>query len=174
MQKTNKNIALVGMMACSKTTSGKALAQKLSMDFFDSDELYTEMFGESISDTFKTHGEEVFRCRETEVLFFLANKQNAIISCGGGIVLKRENRDILKQNFFVVELTCDCSEIYNRVKKDGDTRPLLSELSTQKIEGIYNARKSLYCECAAIKVDTTTSTIDEIADKIASSYSKNI
>lgn len=173
LQNIKKNIALIGMMACSKTTSGKLLSQTCGFDFFDSDEFYVLKYNQSIPQTFALLGESVFRERETCVLSELSNKQNAVISCGGGIVLKQENRDILKQNFFVVELTCDCKEIYNRVKKDGDTRPLLSDLSVEKIENIYNCRKSFYSECASISIDTTHMSVQEIVDKIYTAYNKD-
>ena len=92
-----KNLVLIGMAGAAKTTTGKAIAKKLNMPFFDTDEVYVSYYRESISDTFANLGEEVFRKRETTIAKMLGKADGAVIACGGGIVLREENMTALKQ-----------------------------------------------------------------------------
>ena len=86
-----KNIILVGMPGCGKTTMGKKLAQQLGLQFFDCDIEITKKQGKSISQIFEEYGEKYFRSLETETIKSQLPKENCVISTGGGIVEKNEN-----------------------------------------------------------------------------------
>ena len=73
MVSNTTNIVLVGFMGAGKSTIGKALAKRLSMDFWDSDSRIEEVAGTSIPDIFRTHGEKYFRRLEYRVLCYLIN-----------------------------------------------------------------------------------------------------
>jgi len=159
-----KNIALVGMPGSSKTTTGKMLAEKLNREFIDTDIVYEEKYGETIAATFAEYGEEVFRKRETEVLKACMQRTMAIIATGGGIVLKQENRNILKEGQ-VIWLQASLDTIFERVKND-TTRPLLEGLKKERITQLYQERKELYAEAADIVIATDGKITEQIADEI--------
>lgn len=92
-----KNIVLVGMPGCGKSTVGKALAKRLSRPFFDADQEIVKRAGKSIPEIFQTEGEAGFRQIETEVLFDLCRQSGAVIATGGGAVTVPKNHDILRQ-----------------------------------------------------------------------------
>ncbi|MBQ6801839.1 MAG: shikimate dehydrogenase, partial [Oscillospiraceae bacterium] len=99
-----KNIVLIGMPGCGKTTVGTYLSKELGMPFFDSDMLITEKSGREISDIFAKEGEAFFRKLESEAIFELSGKTGSIIATGGGAVLDAENIRNLSKNgriFFI-------------------------------------------------------------------------
>ena len=84
-----KNIVLIGMPGCGKTTLGKLLAAKLKMEFYDADDVLEQREPYSIKEFF-ARGEEVFREAEQRTAEFLARKENSVIAAGGGVVKKRQ------------------------------------------------------------------------------------
>lgn len=92
------NIILIGLMGCGKTTIGKELHRETSLRFTDTDQMIEHQTGMSIPQIFKAHGESHFRDLETGILRQLhgAARQSRIISTGGGITIRPENRDLLK------------------------------------------------------------------------------
>lgn len=98
MVRNKENIVLTGMPGSGKSTIGKLLAEKLNMNFVDSDEKIVETAGMSIPDIFRLKGEKVFRDMEEEVIKELSLLQNTVIATGGGAVLRQENVDRLRRN----------------------------------------------------------------------------
>ena len=166
-----KNIVLIGMMGSPKTSTGRAIAEKLNMPFFDGDEVYVAMFSESISETFEKHGEQEFRRREVQVYQKLGALDGAVIACGGGVVLNQENMTALKSNGVIVQLTASPEAIYERVKRN-DKRPLVREGGLEKIKQIMSDRKSLYDEYADVTVDNTYLLPKKSADIVINLYRK--
>ena len=99
-----RNIVLIGMPGCGKTTIGKALSDKTGRKFVDSDDMIVETAGKPIPDIFAEDGEDAFRKIETDVLKTLCKDSGLIIATGGGIVTRPENRNIIRQNGVVVYL----------------------------------------------------------------------
>ena len=97
-------IFLIGPMGAGKSTTGKNLSERLGYDFFDIDKLIENEQGEKIKEIFKTNGEGFFRNRESEILIKTKNLKNAVISTGGGIVEKVENRVFLENERKVIFL----------------------------------------------------------------------
>lgn len=164
-----KNLVLIGMAGAAKTTTGKAIAKKLNMPFFDTDEVYVSYYRESISDTFANLGEEVFRKRETAIAKMLGKADGAVIACGGGIVLREENMTALKANAVVVWLTASPEAIYTRVSRN-DRRPLLRDGGIEKVRKMMSDREPLYRKYADITADNSFIGIDRCSDKIIAAY----
>ncbi|MCL2797197.1 MAG: shikimate kinase [Firmicutes bacterium] len=163
----NKNIALVGMPGCYKTTVGKILADSLCRAFYDTDIIYEEIYGVTISDTFKSEGEAVFRDREAAIIADVCKKEGAVIATGGGAVLRPENIAALRGSCVVIELCASVHTIFERVKSD-TSRPLLADMRIQTIEQLYKARENLYRSAADYRVETDKKSPAEIAEEIMS------
>lgn len=152
-----KNIILVGYMGCGKTTVGKNLARVCELSFLDTDEWIEEQQGRSISEIFASDGEAAFRDMETEVLreMLAEKKEGFILSTGGGMPVREENRVLLKQLGRVFYLQAEPETIYARVKGD-TTRPLLQcEDPLSRIREMLMQRGAAYEDAAhwIIKVD---------------------
>lgn len=98
MDRRTQNIVLIGMPGCGKTTLGRIVSGILNKPFFDTDREITAKEGMSIERIFKEKGEEYFRDAESEVISELGRKSGVVIACGGGSILRRENRLNLMQN----------------------------------------------------------------------------
>src|SRR5947207_11216821 len=92
-----KSIVLIGIMGAGKSSVGRCLQQRTGLARLDIDEMVAAQFGIPIAKIFEKHGEERFRIAETDVLRKLAPERPAIVVTGGGIVLRAENVDLLKQ-----------------------------------------------------------------------------
>jgi len=111
ISRLTRNIILIGMPGCGKTSIGTALAQKMNREFLDTDEWIVKTAGKSIPTIFAEDGEDVFRKLENETLQLLCKRSGLIISTGGGIVKRHENRNIIRQNGIVIFLERDISEL---------------------------------------------------------------
>ena len=134
-----KNIVLIGMPACGKSTIGYWLSQKTNYPFFDADKYLEEKENRIISDIFSNEGEEYFRNLETKYLKELSEKEGLIISTGGGAVKKKENIDILKKNGIIIFLNREINDIS---KENHKHRPLLQDINN--IQKLYDERIDLY------------------------------
>ncbi len=167
------NIVLVGPMGSGKTSVGRRLACVLKRDFFDSDFEIVARTGVAIDHIFDVEGEEGFRNRETSMLTDLCEISNIVIATGGGIVIRPENRELLKHNSFVVYLSSSVEQLVARTVRS-KSRPLL-ERSTdreQTIKDILEARESFYQEVADIVIDTTGKKLYAIINEITKSIPK--
>ena len=167
------NIVLVGPMGSGKTSVGRRLACVLKRDFFDSDFEIVARTGVAIDHIFDVEGEEGFRNRETSMLADLCEISNIVIATGGGIVIKPENRELLKHNSFVVYLSSSVELLVNRTARS-KSRPLLERSTNreQTIKDILEARESFYQEVADIVIDTTGKKLYAIINEITKSISK--
>ncbi|MDI6716045.1 MAG: shikimate kinase [Actinomycetota bacterium] len=161
------NIALVGPMGSGKTTVGRVLSSQLGYQFIDVDQYVEKKAEKSIPEIFSSDGEDAFRQLESEALVEILQGSAAIISCGGGIVLREENRKALKQKAFVVYLKAEPSELFVRVGNTADKRPLLN-VSNPKVEidRLLKEREPLYQDVADLVVDTTGKNLDEVVESI--------
>lgn len=159
------NIVLIGFMGTGKTAVGKRLAIMLNKEFYDTDqevEAVTEM---TISQLFAKYGEIRFRSEEKLAVKRIASKDNSVISTGGGVVLDRENIDLLTEKGILICLTAKPEIIYERVKKRNN-RPLLKKDNLyQTILGLMAEREKLY-RCADFYLDTSDLNFEEIIEHI--------
>lgn len=158
-----KPLYVIGFMGAGKTTIGQALAAHWDMPVIDTDDAVEEAEGRSIPDIFSQDGEEAFRRMETAQLKRVT-ANNTIITTGGGIVLKQENREWMAQHGTVLYLHCEPEEVYRRLEDDS-SRPLLNGDKKQQIASRLEERLPLYKE-AHITIDTTNRTVPEIVEAI--------
>ncbi|AEJ00994.1 Shikimate kinase [Nitrosomonas sp. Is79A3] len=148
------NIILVGMMGAGKTTIGKALANSLGKEFIDSDHEIQDRTGVKIPVIFEIEGEAGFRKRESEVLVELVKKNNIVLATGGGAVLSRENRQILRRGGIVIYLRASVNDLYRRTRYDKN-RPLLQTQNLfARLNELYVQRDALYRETAHVIIDS--------------------
>ena len=150
-----ENIILTGYMGCGKTTVGRNVAKLKDYTFVDTDEMIVEQQHRSISEIFAMDGEQAFRDMETALLKQLIDekREHLVISTGGGMPLRTENRQLLSELGRVVYLKASSKTIYNRIKGD-TTRPLLQcENPMKRIEEMIAEREPLYEEGALLIVD---------------------
>jgi len=160
-----KNIVLTGFMGTGKTEVGKILAQKLGYTLIDADTEIEKDQQMTITEIFKQHSEPKFRDIESDVIRRLSMIQNAVISTGGGAVIRQENIDNLRKNGVVVCLTASPETILKRTSSNND-RPLLQvENPLQKIKELLDFRKQYY-EKADIMIDTEGKSPLEVAEEI--------
>ena len=120
--------------------------------------------GRKVRTIFAEAGEEGFRAVETDVLRELAAKDPLLISCGGGVVLKEENRAILKRSGFVIHLKVTADEAASRIS-DTSTRPLFEDLDAARVRCVERA--PLYDEVADVVVDTAGKSVAAIAREVS-------
>ncbi len=158
------NIILIGLMGCGKTTVGKYISRSCKLKFVDTDQMIEKQSGMSIPTIFKIHGEAHFRTMETEVVKKIATKKSMqVISTGGGIIIRPENRELLKKLGFVVWLKTDVDTLYQRVAKCTN-RPLLRTPNPKEVlSKLIAEREPFYRETAHLIIDTANLNIDELA-----------
>lgn len=149
-----KNIVLVGIMGCGKTSIGLSLSYKLKMPVIDMDKEIEKQEKMLISEIFAKYGEEYFRNVETQTAKKLSKLDGYIISTGGGVVLKGENMEYLKNNGIIVYIHRTPDEIVKSVNTEN--RPLLKD-GPQKLFDIYNARHNTYLKYADVVVNNSGS-----------------
>lgn len=140
-----KNIVLIGMPGCGKSTVSALLGQALKREVVDTDSLVVENEKRSIPEIFASDGEEYFRACETKAVSDCTKKSTLIIATGGGAVLREENRYFIKQNSFVVWLKRD----FNRLATEG--RPLSK--SIDDIKKIEQVRTPVYASLADAEIE---------------------
>jgi shikimate kinase len=166
------NILLTGMMGSGKSTIGRLLSIKSGKSLIDLDELITHKTG-PIKTIFKEFGEEYFRDLETEELKALTlSISNSIISTGGGVILREQNRGILRKLGKVIWLKVSPEKVAERLLNDKE-RPLLllkeSETLESKIRKLIESRTELYSECADLIIDTDNFNETEVTEIILNS-----
>ena len=161
MEKQTRNLLLIGMPGCGKTTVGRELARRLQRPLEDLDQRIVESSGHSIPELFAREGEEGFRAWEHRVLCETAKESGRVIACGGGIVTRRENWDPMRQNSTVLYL-----------RRDLDLLPTSGRPMSQAnpVETLYRQRAPLYERLADLTVDnrrTPEETAQEIIRRLA-------
>ena len=136
-----KNIILIGMMGCGKTTVGHLLSQPLGRELVDTDALIEQRQGRSIPDIFSRDGEAYFRALELALCRELSGRQGLVIACGGGLPLQDEAMTALKENGLVFWLDRDPGETYDGLDVSG--RPL-AQRGREDFLQRYEQRSPIY------------------------------
>ncbi len=166
-------IVLVGPMGAGKTTVGTLLAKKLHLPFKDSDAEIEARTGADIPWIFDVEGEQGFRDRETQVLKDLLAMSAGVIATGGGIVMREENRVLLKSKQ-VVYLRASLNEQLLRTANDRK-RPLLqTENPREVLERLMTIRDPLYRDIATQTIETDGANSRSIATKLARQYGDQV
>lgn len=150
---TNKNVFLIGFMGCGKSTVASILAEELHMELIEMDETIEKEENRTINDIFATDGEQYFRNLESALIVRIGGKGNAIVSCGGGAILREENVANMKKNGTIVYLSATPETIFERVRYSTN-RPLLngnmnveyiSELMSKRVDKYEKAADAILC-----------------------------
>ena len=160
-----KNIVLIGMPGCGKTTLGKILNKELSMEFYDMDNYIERKTDKKISELIEK-GENYFRDIESLACEELSKNKNVIISTGGGVIKRKENIDFLKENGIVIFIDRSVDDIIGDV--DISKRPLLKE-GKEKVLKLYEERYLLYKNYAD-EIVVNNKNIEDTKNKIIDIY----
>ena len=163
----NTSVALIGFMGTGKTAVGKALSEKLGKEFFELDPLIEQKAGKTIPEIFNQDGEIGFRELEIEATKEVTKKKNAVIACGGGVVLNKINIDRLKKEAVIVYLIASPGAILKRTLNDDEERPLLKVADPAlAIRELLRFRKPFYERAADITVNTSKLDVDSVVNQI--------
>ena len=142
--RTNRTVALVGLMGAGESTVGRRLAGKLGRPFVDSDDEIEKAAGLSVSDIFALHGEEEFRRVEHKVLSRLLSGPPQVLATGGGAYLKAETREMMREKAVTVWLNADLETLWKRVSRRNH-RPLLRRPDAKEVlSNLFDERRPIY------------------------------
>lgn len=153
-------------MGTGKSTVSRLLAESLGVPVTDTDEAIVKGQNKSIKELFASYGEEYFRDLETEFLARTGESEPGIISCGGGIVLREENRALMKEYGVTVLLTASPDIIFERVHRDTERPVLDGNMNLSYIAELLEKRRPYYEQAGEIVIDTDEKRPEEISEEI--------
>lgn len=163
-------ITIVGFMGAGKTVLAKTLSNLTGRELIDLDETLEKETGMSVADIFDKKGEAYFRELEKSALALAIKKPRTIIALGGGAILDSDSLKLVKDLSYSIYLEVNETKVYERLKDQISTRPLLRGSSPEvRISQLLNARKEAYEE-ANLKIDTSSLTPDEVLFKLLSEW----
>lgn len=156
-------IYLIGFMGAGKSTIGALLAKRMNWFFVDIDELIEAQQYCSIAEIFKSRGEPFFRKIECQILQEISHKTHSIVATGGGIILRKSNREFMKKTGIQVWLQWEISSLLQHIQVNPAARPLFN--NENSFINLYNKRRKWYAE-ADIGVQCDNKTPNEIVFEI--------
>ena len=161
------NIVLIGYRGTGKSVVGKLLAKKLNREIISMDAEIVKKAGMSIPEFVDQNGWPKFRDMETEVARELAERDNIIVDCGGGIIERRENIPAMRTNGVIFWLQASVDVIVSRITGCTE-RPALTEgkTFTEEVAEVLDRRTPLYSEAAQHTINTDGMTPEQVADSI--------
>ena len=163
-------VFLLGFMGSGKTYWGRKLSEKLGMRFFDLDEQIVNSENKPITEIFSTQGEEYFRLKEKEVLHIISESHDTfIMSCGGGTPCYFNNVEYMNQSGTTVWLNTPMNQLYERLLKERDHRPLLKGLTDQQVKAFITKKfsdRKIYYEQAEVFIEEENISIDSFIEKV--------
>ena len=161
-----RNVILIGMPGCGKTTVISLCKEKYGKQVWDTD-AYIENRHGCISDIFAKFGEEHFRRLETDAVREICKKDDCFISTGGGCVMREENVRIFKESGQIIFLRAKIETLLKRLEGD-NSRPLLVGNKRERLTELFNKRVPVYERVADIVIDTDGLTPNEVLEIIFS------
>lgn len=163
----HKNVILIGYMGCGKSTIGCRLSYRLRMPFLDTDKQIEIRQNREISEIFALQGEQAFRDMETECLrHLLSDKCKYVVAVGGGLPIREENRELLKQLGTCIYLKATPDTIYERLKND-TSRPLLQRDDPYAVIcDMLKERQGIYESCADMVLPVDDKTIEQLVKEV--------
>ena len=125
-----KNICIMGLMGSGKSIIGKDLSKYLNLNFYDTDKEIELKTKKKISEIFEEKGELYFRDIEEKVCIEILTNDNCVISLGGGSIISKKIRKIIKKNSYSIYLQVTLNNLLNRLKFSRK-RPLLNHNSNK-------------------------------------------
>ena len=149
-----RNLVLIGMPGCGKSTVAAALGEATGREVCDSDALIEELAGMPIPEIFAQQGEAAFRAYETQAIAQLGKRSGIVLATGGGCVTRPENYPLLHQNGTILWLQRDLAALPT------DGRPLSQ---AGKLEAMYEVRRPLYARFADHTISNNGSVEETVA-----------
>ena len=163
---TNKNLFLIGFMGCGKSTMARMLSERMQMTLIEMDETIEEEAGLSINEIFETYGEQYFRDLESQLILRIMKTGGAVVSCGGGAILRPENVENMKKNGTVVYFSAKPETIYKRVRYSTN-RPLLNgNMNVEHITNLMNQRLPRYEAAADVTIFVDGKEKEQVLEEI--------
>jgi shikimate kinase len=167
------NIFLVGMPGAGKTTLGRTLAQRLRMRFVDTDRIMVDRTGVPVTTIFEIEGEDGFRRRESAALAEVARSDAQVVATGGGSILARENRELMRQRGTVIYLRAQVESLWERTRHD-TSRPLPKTPDPRAtLTALLEKRDPLYREAAHLIVDTGAQSAATLVNRVLAALRQN-
>ena len=140
-----KNICIMGLMGSGKSIIGKDLSKNLNLKFYDIDKEIELMTNKKISAIFKEEGESYFRDIEEKVCIEILTIDNCVISLGGGSIISKKIRKIIKKNSYSIYIQVTLNNLLNRLKFSRK-RPLLNKNLNKKeiLQNLFKDRQKYY------------------------------
>ncbi len=151
-------------MAAGKTTIGFKLAKKLNYNFIDIDAEIEKLENEKIINIFQNKGEIYFRKIEEKISLIFLEKNNYVISVGGGAFLNENIRRKIKKNSYSFWLNWKIKTILDRISKN-KKRPLALKLNNKDLANLYRKRVKFY-KLSDFKIDCENKNKNEILKNI--------
>jgi shikimate kinase len=159
-------------MGSGKSSIGRRLARLTGLRFADTDEMIVEKAGMPITAIFAKQGEEYFRNLETETLRSLLETSGIILATGGGIILREENRALLRKIGDVVWLDAHPDTLFARVSRN-KKRPLLhTETPRHTFDNLLAFRNAIYHDVGTVRIDSTNFDHEHTARAVLTSLQK--
>lgn len=160
------NLFLIGFMGTGKSTIASELSRMLDRPVLEMDAQIVKQEGMSIPDIFSNRGEPYFRELETNLLIGMQNASPQIVSCGGGVAMRKNNVAEMKKSGVIILLTASPETILKRVKHDNN-RPLLQGRKTvDDIAALMETRHAAYSDAADLTIQTDNKHAKAIAEEI--------
>lgn len=172
-------IALIGLSGTGKSTLAYQLAARLRWKHVDTDDMIVRFSGRPIIEYFKASGEAAFRTLENEILgamLMAATFSPSVMATGGGIVLRPDNRDLLRQFAWCVWLDAPTPVLVERLQaQNSEPRPLLAgEDPAARIEAMRHARTPYYRELAHLTINTAHMPTEAMVEQIITQYGRQM
>ena len=162
----SRSIFLIGFMGAGKSTIARALQRELGFPLIEMDERIVKEQGMSINDIFAQYGEDHFRDIESQLIVDIGKEEPSIVSCGGGVVVRPQNTQNMKEIGRIVFLKATPETIYERVKNSTD-RPILNgHMNVEYIAELMEKRRALYEVAADITIQTDGKMREQICEEI--------
>ncbi len=160
-------LSLIGFMGSGKSSVAALLAERAVETAIDLDDVMTEQTGMSIAKIFSEQGESAFRDLEAKTLAGLPASDDLVVACGGGIVERQENRELLRRRGIVIWLDLPWETQRARLESiDTDERPLIINQSWDEIEDLHRRRRVLYARTAHFRLRGDQATADILAHQV--------
>lgn len=166
----DQTLYLIGYRCTGKSAVGRHLAYQLNWAYCDTDQLIKQNIEGTIQAFFARNGENRFRELEQQMLEEVSSLTEAVISTGGGVVKRPDNRELMDERGTVIWLRAEPETIRKRMQNDSKTdedRPTLAgESAIEEVEQVLDERRELYDEAADYSISTDDHTPEALADYI--------
>lgn len=166
----NKNLFFIGFMGCGKSTMARIISEKTGAVLIEMDETIESQAGLSINEIFEKYGEQYFRDLESQLIEQITQSGGAIVSCGGGAILRAENVANMKKNGKVIYFSATPETIFERVRFSTN-RPLLNgNMNVEYIAELMEKRLPLYEAAADIIICVDGKNKQEVVEELMQIY----